>query len=86
MWADGTRAYRRYVPFPAIYQKFPDVGFQQRFDLVTDLRRIAQRGFLHRGELCLVHIVHDTVYVGFQFGSVYHVQLIKLTEHHMIKF
>ena len=60
------------------------MGFQQRFDLVTDLRRIAQRGFLHRGELCLVHIVHDTIYVGFQFGGVYHIQLVKLIEHHFL--
>ena len=60
------------------------MGFQQRFDLVTDLRRISQRGFLHGGKLRLVHIVHDAVYVGFQFGGVHHVQLVKLIKHHFL--
>ena len=60
------------------------MGFQQRFNLVTDLRRIAQRRFLHGGELRLVHIVHNAVYVGFQLGSVHHVQFVKLLEHHVL--
>ena len=70
--------------FQPLFKGFPIVGFQQRFNFGADLRRIAQRGFLHRGELCLVHIVHDTIYVGFQFGGVHHVQLVKLIEHHIL--
>ena len=71
----------RFQPF---IKSFPIVGFQQRFNFGADLRRIAQRGFLHSGKLRLIHIVHNAVYVGFQFGSVYHVQLVKLIEHHFL--
>ena len=76
--ADNTL---RFQPF---IKSFPIVGFQQCFNLVADLRRVAQRGFLHSGKLRLIHIVHNAVYVGFQFGSVYHVQLVKLIEHHIL--
>ena len=60
------------------------MGFQQRFNFGADLCRIAQRGFLHSGKLRLIHIVHNAVYVDFQFGSVHHVQLVKLIEHHIL--
>ena len=70
--------------FQPLIKGFPIVGFQQRFDLVADLRCISQRGFLHSGKLCLVHIVHDTIYVGFHFSRVHHIQLVKLIEHHIL--
>ena len=57
---------------------------QQGFNLFLDFLGISQRSLLHSGDLCLVHIVHDAVYVGFQFGGVHHVQLIKLIEHHVL--
>ena len=57
---------------------------QQTFYLGADFRSITKRGFFHRGKLRLIHIAHNAVNIGLQFGSIHHIQLVKLIEHHFL--
>ena len=62
----------------------PAMLLQQGLHLVLDFLCIAKRRFLHCCKLVLVHVADNALYVGFQFGSVHAIQLVKLTEHNFL--
>ena len=73
-----------FLRFKPLRKGFLVVLRQQTFYLGADFRSIAKRGFFHCGKLRLIHIAHNAVNIGLQFGSVHHVQLVKLFEHHFL--
>ena len=57
---------------------------QQGLHFILDFLCVTQRRFLHCCKLVLAHVADNALYVGFQFGSVHAIQLVKLTEHNFL--
>ena len=62
----------------------PAMLLQQGLHFILDFLCVTQRRFLHCCKLVLAHVADNALYVGFQFGSVHAIQLVKLTEHNFL--